>query len=114
MGLFTRQPTVAKLPAGTWVDVQIMNHAVKLRHGNQHFWLEREPGNPDDSHAVRVRSDADWVGYLHADASERYAGILDLISVPVRVCAQVGFGKAVIGLAEPAVLEEWVLRHRFG
>ena len=38
--------------------------------------------------------------------------ILDLISVPIRVSAQVGFGKAVIGLAEPAVLEEWILRHR--
>ncbi|MGY4858252.1 HIRAN domain-containing protein [Cryobacterium sp. AP23] len=112
MGLFTRRPTVAKLPAGTWVSVSIQNHALQLRQGDQYFWLEREPDNPDDPHAVRVRAAAGWVGYLDAEASRRYAGLLDLISVPIRVSAQVGFGKAVIGLAEPAVLEEWILRHR--
>ena len=112
MGLFTRPPTVAKLPAGTWVGVTILNHALGLRQGDQFFWLEREPDNADDPLAVRVLSSAGWVGYLEADAAERYAQILDLISVPIRVSAQVGFGKAVIGLAEPAVLEEWILRHR--
>jgi hypothetical protein len=112
MGLFIRTPTVAKLPAGTWVDVAICNHALRLRRGNQHFWLEREPENPADPHAVRVRSAAGWVGYLDAEAARRYAGILDLISVPIRVSAQVGYGTATVGLAEPAALEDWVLRHR--
>jgi hypothetical protein len=113
MGLFTRKPTVAKLPAGTWVHVDILNHAVQLRRGDRHFWLEREPDNPADPHAVRVRCAAGWVGYLDSEAAERYAGILDLIAVPIRVSAQVGFGSVVIGLAEPAALKEWVLRRRF-
>jgi hypothetical protein len=112
MGLFTRKPTVAKLPAGTWVNVEIANHALKLRRGNQHFWLEREPENLADPHAVRVRTSAGWLGYLDAAAARRYAGILDLISVPIRVSAQVGYGTAMVGLAEPAILADWVLRHR--
>jgi hypothetical protein len=114
MGLFSRKPTVAKLPAGTWVNVDIRNHALKLSRGKQHFWLEREPENAADPSAVRVRSAAGWVGYLDAEAAQRYAGVLDLISLPIRVSAQVGYGVAVVGLAEPAALEEWLLRHRLG
>lgn len=113
MGLFGRNLTVARLPAGTWVDVRIMDHSLKLPNGDQFFWLEREPGNSTDANAVRVSSDAGWIGYLEAEGAGRYARILDLIPVPIRVSARVGFGAAVIGLAEPAALEGWVLRHRF-
>jgi hypothetical protein len=103
MGLFDRKPTVAKLPAGGWVDVEILNHAIPLRRGKHHFWLEREPDNPPG-----------WLGYLDANAARRYAAILDGITVPIRVSAQVGYGTAMVGLAEPAALEEWVLQHRLG
>ncbi|TFB63486.1 hypothetical protein E3N86_04745 [Cryobacterium sp. Hz7] len=115
MGLFSRKLSIATLPGGTGLDVQIWDtdNVQRLRSGNQYLWLEREPGNKADRHAIRVNGDTGWLGYLHADDAKKYAKILDTIPVPIRVTAKVKSGEAAIGIPSPRDLTKWINQQRF-